>query len=603
MQNDSILLAQLNPIVADVEYNYNKAVEYLNRAKKLGIKLVVYPELFLLGYPPIDIIERYPLIVHENIKFLHKFAKQCTEISALIGFCEFNNSATGKKYFNSVAFIKDGKIEKIMRKSLLPVYSEFSEGRYFESAPFVSSQRIIQFGGYRAGVVICEENWNDDAFFDKPMYAFDPVKILVDEQKPDFLINLSASPTRAKKEQLLNNMLSNCAKKYSIPLLYVNQTGSTDCITFCGASRVYDANGELIARAKSFEEDFFVVTPYKSRQNKLEPLPKGVEKTLNSQKEFSLDYDWDMERTFLTIVSAIKDYFEKNGFKRAVLGLSGGLDSSCCAYLLACALGSNNVLGVSMPSKITSLQSKSDAKQLALNLGINFFEIPIKDMTDAASLTFNTLFDKIDFCWSDYRYKAPLTFDNIQARSRAMILWGISNEFSYTIPIATSDKSELYMGYATINGDMSGGFAPICDVTKTKLFALARWMNDNAPIRNAIPNAVLLKPPGAELAINPETGKPLLAEEALMPYEFLDEVIWRLENLQQSAEQMLNEKFLYEKSHNVTFEEKKSWLEKFACRVQFAQFKWSIMPPGPIVDSRSIVRAEYIQPITSRLKF
>ena len=603
MQNDTILLAQLNPIVGDVQYNLAKALEYLKQAQKKGIKLVVYPELFLLGYPPMDIVERYPLIAEENLKALEEFAAKCKNISALIGFCEFNKQNRGKKYFNSVAYINNTKIEKIIRKSLLPTYSEFSESRYFEAAPFLSKDRIINFNNYRAGIIICEENWNDDSFFEKPLYSFDPLKTLMEEQKPDFIINLSASPARAKKEQLLNNLLSHCAKKYSTPILYVNQTGSTDCITFCGTSRVYNEKGEIIARAKSYEEDFFEVTPYKSEINRIEPLPKGIEKTLNSQKEFSLDYEPDLERTYLTVTNSIKDYFRKNGFKRAVLGLSGGLDSSCCAVLLADALGADNVIGVSMPSKITSSQSKNDAKELANNLGINFFEIPIKDMTDASSATFNKVFEDIQTVWGDFRYKAPLTFDNIQARSRAMILWGISNEFSSTIPVATSDKSELYMGYATINGDMSGGFAPICDITKTKLFALARWMNSNRQVKNAIPEAILLKPPGAELAINPKTGKPLLAEEALMPYEFLDEIIWRLENLQQSAAKMLEEKFLYEKKHTVTAEQKKLWLEKFAQRVQFAQFKWSIMPPGPIVDSRSVTRAEYVQPITSKLKF
>ena len=603
MQNNTILLAQLNPIVADIEYNYNKALECIKQAQKKGIKLVVFPELFLLGYPPVDIIERYPLIVEENIKHLEKLALECKDISVLIGFCEFNKQKFGKKYFNSVAYINNTKIEKIMRKSLLPTYSEFSESRYFEAAEFISKDRIINFNSLRAGVVICEESWNDFDFFKKPLYKIDPVETLIKEQKPDFLINLSASPTRTKKEQLLNNMLINCAKKYSLPVLYVNQSGSTDCITFSGTSRAYDKNGNLIARAKSFEEDFFEVNIFDNTQNRIEPLPKGLEKTLNSQKEFSLDYEPDLERTYLTITTAIKDYFRKNGFKRAVLGLSGGLDSSACAVLLTDALGKENVTGVSMPSKITSSQSKNDAKELAQNLGINFFEIPIKDMTDASSNTFNKVFDEIQSVWGEYRYKAPLTFDNIQARSRAMILWGISNEFSSTLPVATSDKSELYMGYATINGDMSGGFAPICDVTKTKLFALARWMNENRKTKNAIPEAILIKPPGAELAINPKTGKPLLAEEALMPYEFLDEVIWRLENLQQRADEMLKEVFLYEKKHTITHEQKKLWLQKFAQRVQFAQFKWSIMPPGPIVDSRSINRAEYIQPIASKLKF
>ncbi len=603
MQNNTILLAQLNPIVADIEYNYNKALECIKQAQKKDIKLVAFPEMFLLGYPPMDIIERYPLIVEENIKYLEKLSLECKDISVLIGFCEFNKEKCGKKYFNSVAYINNTKIEKIMRKSLLPTYSEFSESRYFQAADFISKDRIINFNSLRAGIIICEEGWNDFDFFKKPLYKIDPVETLIKEQKPDFLINLSASPTRTKKEQLLNNMLSHCAKKYSLPILYVNQSGSTDCITFSGTSRAYDKNGNLIARAKSFEEDFFEVNIFDNTQNRIEPLPKGLEKTLNSQKEFSLDYEPDLERTYLTIISAIKDYFKKNGFKRAVLGLSGGLDSSACAVLLTDALGKENVTGVSMPSKITSSQSKNDAKELAHNLGINFFEIPIKDMADASSNTFNKVFDEIQNTWGEFRYKAPLTFDNIQARSRAMILWGISNEFSSTLPIATSDKSELYMGYATINGDMSGGFAPICDVTKTKLFALARWMNENRKTKNAIPGAILTKPPGAELAINPKTGKPLLAEEALMPYEFLDEVIWRLENLQQRADEMLKEVFLYEKKHLVTPEQKKLWLQKFAQRVQFAQFKWSIMPPGPIVDSRSINRAEYIQPITSKLKF
>lgn len=603
MHDTNILLAQLNPIVGNIEHNYNKALNYLYAAKSSDIKLVVYPELFLLGYPPMDIVERYPLLVSENIKFLEKFAGKCTDVSALIGFCEFNRLSCGKKYFNSVAYIKNGNIEKIMRKSLLPQYSEFNENRYFQTADFKSDERIIDIDSIKAGVVICEESWNDSQFFDKPLYNFDPVKMLVDEQKPDLLINISASPTRVKKEQLLNNMLSHCARQYNTPILYVNQAGSTDAITFSGTSRAYDSKGELIARAKSFSEDFFVVNLTNKSKNRIEPLVKGLERTLNSQKEFSLDYEPDLERTYLTITRCIKDYFAKNGFKHAVLGLSGGLDSSCCAALLAFALGAQNVTGVSMPSDITSNQSKSDAEMLARNLGINFFEIPIKAMTSAASNTFEKIFNELNSVWSDFRYSAPLTFDNIQARSRAMILWGISNEFSSTLPIATSDKSELYMGYATINGDMSGGFAPICDVTKTKLFALARWINENAPIKNTIPAAVLTKAPGAELAINPETGKPLLAEEALMPYEFLDEVIWRLENLQQSAEQMLNECFLYEKKHSVSAEQKKQWLEKFAKRVQSAQFKWSIMPPGPIVDARSITRTEYTQPISAKLKF
>ena len=216
--------------------------------------------------------------------------------------------------------------------------------------------------------------------------------------------------------------------------------------------------------------------------------------------------------------------------------------------------------------------------------------------------TLDEVFKKVETKWCD-RFEASLTNYNIKARSRATILWGIANEFPKAMPIATSDKSELYMGYATINGDMSGGFAPIADVTKTKLFALARWLNRNRLSRNAIPEAILTKPPGAELAIDPKTGKPLLAEDALMPYEFLDEVIWRLENLHQSKEEMLSETFLYETKHNTQKATKIAWLDKFFRRMQTALFKWSIMPPAPIVDARSINKTEYNQPITSKLKF
>lgn len=604
---ETIVLAQVDPIVGDIEYNFNKAKKYIEWANDLKVGAIAFPELFLFGYPVFDIIDRYPKLVEKNIEYLEKLAKYTTKTKVLIGFCEFNRFYIGKRYFNSVAVLSNKKIETIIRKTLLPVYSEFNDGRYFQSAEFDSKERIIEIGKNRAAVVICEENWADKDFFEHPVYSFDPVDKIVKEQNPDIIINCSSSPTRAKKEQLLHNMLSFVSKKYQIPVAYVNQTGAVDNITFQGASRLYSGEGEIIARAKSFEEQFFIVEPTpktnKDKEiNKIYPLPSGLEKTINSEKAFSLDYEPDLERTYLTITSSIRDYFHKNGFKRAVLGVSGGLDSSVTSVLLADALGPENVFAISMPSKITSEASKSDAKELCANLGIHFAEIPILEMFKASENTFKGVFEKVQNEW-DGRYQAPLTNDNIQARSRAMILWGVSNEFASTMPVATSDKSELYMGYATINGDMSGGFAPIADVTKTKLFALARWLNKNRKVQNAIPKAILEKPPGAELAIDPNTGKPLLAEDALMPYEFLDEVIWRLENLHQSKEDMLNETFLYEGKHNTPKATKIAWLDKFFRRMQTALFKWSIMPPAPIVDARSINKAEYNQPITSKLKF
>jgi NAD+ synthetase len=251
-----------------------------------------------------------------------------------------------------------------------------------------------------------------------------------------------------------------------------------------------------------------------------------------------------------------------------------------------------------MPSEITSLESKNDAIDLAKNLGINFLETPVKDVVDCIDNSLKGIFKKVESKW-DNRYKNSSTADNIQARSRAVFLWGISNEFSKTLPIATSDKSELYMGYATINGDMSGGFAPIADVTKTKLFSLAKWLNKNRPQKNVIPLNIIHKKPTAELAINPKTGKTLIAEDALMPYEFLDEIIWRIENKKEHYYDMLNSEFLYEKHKKIPKELKIEWLDKFYGKMSNALYKWSILPPSVIVDSHSINKYDYKQPITS----
>ena len=277
-------------------------------------------------------------------------------------------------------------------------------------------------------------------------------------------------------------MLSFISKKYKTPFVYVNQVGAIDNSSFDGSSKVFDSDGKLIARAKSFEEQFLIVNPIKNI-GEIYPLTNGPEKTLAEVKEYTLEYDSDLERTYKTILQGIKDYFKKTGFKKAVIGLSGGLDSSVCAVLLADALGKDNVFGISMPSEITSLESKNDAIDLAKNLGINFLEAPVKDVVDCIDNSLKGIFKKVESKW-DNRFEDSFTMDNIQARSRAIFLWGISNEFSKTLPIATSDKSELYMGYATINGDMSGGFAPIADVTKTKLFSLAKWLNKNRPQKN-----------------------------------------------------------------------------------------------------------------------
>lgn len=615
-KDGSIGLAQINPIAGDIEYNAAKVVKYIKHAENIGLDLVVFPELILMGYPIEDTIDRHPVIVEENVKWLKEIAKITTKTTAIVGFVEPRkyDNLTGKKYYNSAAVLQDGKITGIIRKSLLPTYSEFNDYRYIEPSPVVGSQCADTLGcfseekiencaktnlisGKKYAISICEDCWNNKEFFnDTTLYSLDPIEEL-SKEKPDVFINCSASPTRAKKEQLKHNMLSFIAKKYSTPIIYVNQVGAIDNSSFDGSSRVFDKDGKLLARAKSFKEQFLIVNPHKNL-GKIYPLTKGLEKTLTEAKVYTLEYEPDLERTYKTIIQGIRDYFIKTGFKRAVLGLSGGLDSTVCAVLLADAVGAENVFGISMPSKITSKESKTDAELLASNLGINFTEASIKDMVETTNNCLQNLFKTVESKW-DCRYKQSFTMDNIQARSRAIFLWGISNEFGSCLPIATSDKSELYMGYATINGDMSGGFAPIADVPKTKLFALARWLNKNREVKDAIPEAIILKKPGAELAIDPKTGKPLIAEDALMPYEFLDEIIWRIENKKEHYYDMLNSKFLYEKKISISQEQKQQWLDKFYRRMSTALYKWSILPPSVIVDSRSINKYDYKQPITS----
>ena len=548
LKNGCVGIAQINLIAGNLEYNAKKIVKYIKEAQDKELDLVVFPEFALSGYGLDDAVKKFPIIAEENKKWLEEIAKITTKTTALVGFINAESTS-------SVAVLSEGKIQKIIKKSVL-------------------SDNITVVNGVK--------------YF---INAGDDYKNAEISEKPDIFINCSACPSIIQEEKSKNDILSNTAKKYSVPVIYVNQVGATDNYSFDGASRVFDKNGQLSVCAKSFEEDFMVVNPQKDSVCSVSKF-----QSYNAEnKSFSLDYEYDMERTYKTVIQGVKDYFGKTGFKKAVLGLSGGLDSTVCAVILADALGSENVFGVSMPSKITSDQSKSDAQILAQNLGIGFAVAPIKDMVETTNNSLQSLFNGVEQFW-DNRYSQSFTMDNIQARSRAMLLWGVSNEFGSCLPVATSDKSEAYMGYATINGDMSGGFAPIADITKTKLFALARWLNKNGKIKNAIPQSVIDKRPGAELAIDPKTGKPLCAEDALMPYEFLDEIIWRIENKKESYSDMLESQFLYEKEHDVSKEQKIQWLDKFYRRMSTALYKKSILPPFVIVDSPS---CDYKQPITS----
>ena len=564
-------LAQINPIAGDLEYNAKEIAKYIKIAEKIGLTVIAFPELALVGYPLDDTISRHPIVAHDSVKWLNGLAQITKTTTAIVGFLE---PASNEKYYNSAAILKEGKIQKIVRKSKFSTFSEFNDNLYVKKG----ENDLIIFDDIAVTI-------GEDLFS------------LTDNKNANLIINCSSIPTRQKFGQFDRNSISNIAKKLKTPIVFANQVGTIDNISFDGTSCVYNSDGTLLARAKAFEEQLLIVNTEKNI-GKIYPLPQGLEKRLAEQNEFSLDYENDLERVYKTLIQGTKDYFKKCGLKRAVIGLSGGLDSTVCAVILADAIGKENVFGISMPSNITSIGSKSDAEQLAKNLGINYTAESILPMMNTTSECLNNIFENVQKKW-DFRYQKSFTNDNIQARARATYLWGVSNEFEACIPIATSDKSEAYMGYATINGDMSGGFAPIADITKTKLFALARWLNKNRFEKNAVPESIIQKRPGAELAINPKTGKPLLAEEALMPYEFLDEIIWRIENKKESYDDLMSAEFIYEKTNKISKEQKREWLDKFYKRMSTAFIKWSLMPPSIIIEAHSINKTDYKQPITS----
>ncbi len=544
-----IALAQINLIPADIEYNKNKIIEYIKSALNQEVGLIMFPNLALYGYCKYNLLKKFPYVVAQIKDALEEIKNLNFDIDILIGYPEIEKGRVSDKF----ALISKGEIKKVNT--------------------FEFDKKVFK--------IISKMNVENNVF----------------SPSADCLICSFTTISRTNVEYFRNTALSGLAKFQNKKCIFINQVGAIDELVYDGLSRMYSEKGEIIALAKAFEEDLLILDF--ETGGKIEKTPLEYFKTTNLL-EFSLDYENDLERTYNALVLGIKDYFSKNGFKQAVLGLSGGLDSTICAVLLADALGAKNVLGVSMPSKLSSSHSKTDAYELAKNLGINYIVAPIEQYHDLFSNNLENIFKETSNNWLN-RYTNSFTQDNIQARSRAMILWGIANEFGATLPIATSDKSETYMGYATINGDMSGGFAPILDVTKTKLFALARWMNKNRTVKNAIPESVILKPPGAELAIDPKTGETLRAEDALMPYEFLDEVIWRIENLNQSIDNMMQNVFIYEKKNVLDSATKKAWLEKFFRRLNTSVYKWYISAPSPIIDAHSINKIEYAQPIVSNI--
>lgn len=480
-----VYLAQINTTVGAVDDNAAKAIEWIDRAREEGADLVVFPELTLAGYPPKDLLE-FSWFAERNRAGLERLAKATDGIGALVGFVSQHATDEGKGLHNSAALLADGKIVSTHHKTLLPTYDVFDEARHFDPAQAVQP---VEFRGVRLGVSICEDCWNDRLYWGHRLYANDPIENLAG-QGIDVLINLSASPFAAGKRSLKREMFSRIASRHKVPLVHVNLVGGNDSIIFDGWSNVFDGQGAIVAQLADFYEDAAIV----DLEKPMGPLAK-VAAT-------------DEAQVYEALLLGIRDYLGKCGFKRAVVGLSGGIDSALTATLAAHALGKENVLGVSMPSRYSSQGSLDDAKALAKNLGIEYRVVPIGPAYSA----YLEMLPELE--GGDH---PDLASENLQARIRGMILMAISNKQGHIV-LATGNKSELAAGYCTLYGDMVGGLAVIGDVPKTMVYAVARYIN-NREGREVIPQNTIEKPPSAELAPDQKDT------DSLPPYEELDPIV------------------------------------------------------------------------------
>ena len=540
-----IALLQLNPTVGDLQGN----ADLIARAARqvADADLAVTSELALLGYPPRDLLLNVDF-VERSWAVLRDLAHDLADLSPLlVGLAERNPCEVGRPLFNSAAFLREGRVERTFKKTLLPTYDVFDEDRYFEPA---AEPQILELDNEILGISICEDIWNDRDFWKRRRYHTDPVEELV-AAGAGAIINLSASPFTAGKQRHREAMLAGLAKKYRIPFLYVNQVGGNDDLVFDGRSCVFDGEGRLLARARGFEEDLIIAD-----------LAAG--KAAIAEDDFTIESE-----IWRALVLGTRDYVHKCGFSGVLLGLSGGIDSSLVAAIAAFALGPENVLGVVMPSPYTSRASIEDARALAQNLGLKTITLSITDIMKS--------FDR-ELAGPFRGRQKDVTEENIQARIRGNLLMALSNKLGLVL-LTTGNKSELAVGYCTIYGDMSGGLAVISDVPKTVVYRLAKWLNARG--REIIPAAVLQKAPTAELRFD-QTD-----QDSLPPYEVLDDILERYIELHQSKEELLALGY------------NRAMVERVLCLVKNAEFKRRQAAPGLKVTDRAF-GSGWRMPVASR---
>jgi NAD+ synthase (glutamine-hydrolysing) len=482
-----VTAAQLNPVVGDLQGNVRRLQHTMESSRADSPDLVVFPELYITGYPPKDLLDRGWFItrVQGAIDRVRQISRDYPQTGILLGAPLPNGDASGRGLRNAALLIQNGEIVATRNKMLLPTYDVFDEARYFEPATDVE---VVLFKGETLGIHICEDAWTDPTLWSQRYtYGCDPVQMLV-AQGATLLINISSSPFSVGKEKIRHRLVRGHAMRYGIPFLYVNQVGGNDELVFDGRSLCVDGQGEPLAVLAGFEEE--VITIDTGRPGTLDGYAP--------QEEIATVYE--------ALVMGTRDYMAKTGFSSAVVGLSGGIDSAVTCALAAAALGSENVLGVSMPSPYSSQGSLDDARALAENLGIEYRVIPITDTYRAYLETMQPHFAGTE---------PNVAEENIQARIRGNILMALSNKFGHLV-LSTGNKSELAVGYCTLYGDMSGGLAVISDVPKEMVYALARYMNRD---RETIPPGSIEKPPSAEL--RPDQ----VDQDSLPPYPVLDAIL------------------------------------------------------------------------------
>ncbi|MDF0556474.1 NAD+ synthase [Kamptonema sp. UHCC 0994] len=553
-----IAIVQLNPTVGDLTGNAQLILDAAKKAAVAGVKLLLTPELCLVGYPPRDLLIN-PGFIEAAGEQLQQLAQDLPiNLMVLVGTVTANPNAGeqgGKPLYNSVALLENGEVKQIFNKRLLPTYDVFDEDRYFEPGDRSDYFTIEKF---KIGVTICEDLWNNEEFWGKRSYPGEPFSDLA-KMGVDLVVNLSASPYSVGKRKLREAMLRHSVSRYGKPIIYANQIGGNDDLIFDGSSFALNRRGELVCSLRSFQTDFSV----------LELATDLVTNLTDSTNELSVDNTDNLksvnnedEEIWEALVLGVRDYVRKCGFSKVVLGLSGGIDSALVAAIATFALGAENVLGVLMPSPYSSDHSVKDAEELGKNLGITTEIIPIGELMKVYDKTLDPLFAGTNF---------GLAEENIQSRIRGNLLMAISNKFGHLL-LSTGNKSEMAVGYCTLYGDMNGGLAVIADVPKTRVYSLCQWLNSGelgTGNKAIIPVNILTKPPSAEL----KPGQ--VDQDSLPPYDILDDILYRLVEKYQSAKQIIAA------GHD------EKVVKRVVQMVMRAEFKRRQAPPGLKITARA----------------